>query len=90
MIKNQTYNNDEKYHFARFEKDTRYYLISLEKDLFEDWIITLINGRIQTRLGQTRTLAFLTYTQALSQFCIATKTRVKRGYHLQSLCSYDS
>ena len=85
LIHNQTDHMAEKYHYARFEKDTRYYLISLEKDLFEHWIITLVNGRIQTRLGQIRTLAFSTYSEAFNQFCIATKTRVKRGYQLESL-----
>ena len=48
----------ETYHMIRFEKDTRYYSIRIEKDLLDDWVIVVINGRIQTKLGQVRTLAF--------------------------------
>ena len=48
----------EHYHAARFEKDTRYYVIRLEKDLLGDWVITVCNGRIKSRLGQSRILAF--------------------------------
>ena len=53
----------ERYHAARFEKDTRYYVIRLSKDLLEDWIITLINGRIKSKLGQSRTLAFANFNE---------------------------
>ncbi len=54
-----TYN--EVYHEARFEKDKRYYVLRLEKDLLDDWTITAINGRIKSKLGQRRILAFSTY-----------------------------
>lgn len=90
LIRDKTTSICEECHFARFEKGTRYYLILLEKDLFEDWIITLVNGRIQTRLGQTRTLAFACYLEAYSQFGIATKTRLKRGYQQMSSYSYKN
>ncbi|MFO9588748.1 hypothetical protein SDB66_13185 [Legionella pneumophila serogroup 6] len=51
-----TYN--EVYHEARFEKDKRYYVLRLEKDLLDDWTITAINGRIKSKLGQRRILDF--------------------------------
>lgn len=49
------FNISETYHMIRFEKDTRYYSMSIEKDLLDDWIIIVINGRSQTKLGQIRT-----------------------------------
>ena len=84
MIKNQTDNNDEKYHFARFEKSTRYYTVMLDKDLFNDWVITIINGRIGTKLGRVRKIAFPCFADAFDQFCTTTKIRTKRGYLLES------
>lgn len=74
----------ERYHAARFEKDTRYYVIRLSKDLLEDWIITLINGRIKSKLGQSRTLAFANFNEAFDSFCQQAKIRHQRGYHLKT------
>jgi hypothetical protein len=44
----------ELFHAARFEKETRYYVIRLENDLLGDWIITASNGRIKSKLGRTQ------------------------------------
>ncbi|MCW8419957.1 MULTISPECIES: WGR domain-containing protein [Fluoribacter] len=74
----------ERYHSARFEKDTRYYVIRLSKDLLEDWVITLINGRIKSKLGQSRTLAFANFNEAFDSFCQQAKIRHQRGYHLKT------
>ncbi|HHZ4597752.1 TPA: WGR domain-containing protein [Legionella pneumophila] len=74
----------EAYHDARFEKDTRYYVIRLSKDLLEDWVITLINGRIKSKLGQSRTLAFAHFNEAFEHFCLLTKVRLQRGYQLKT------
>lgn len=74
----------ERYHAARFEKDTRYYVIRLSKDLLEDWVITLINGRIKSKLGQSRTLAFANFNEAFDSFCQQAKVRHQRGYHLKT------
>lgn len=89
MIKNQTDNNDEKYHFAHFEKGTRYYTIILDRDLFDDWVLTIANGRIGTKLGRVRTLAFPSFTDASNQFNTITKIRTTRGYQLQNFRSYN-
>ena len=61
----------ERYHAARFEKDTRYYVIRLSKDLLEDRIITLINGRIKSKSGQNRTLAFANFNEAFDSFSVS-------------------
>ncbi|MBX9702567.1 MAG: WGR domain-containing protein [Silvanigrellaceae bacterium] len=73
--------NIEKYHALRFEKETRYYAASLNKDLLNDWTIVITNGRINSRLGQTRTLAFQNFAEAFEQLCLIAKIRHQRGYH---------
>ena len=71
----------ETYHAARFEKDTRYYVMRLEKDLLDDWVVVVINGRLKSKLGQCRTLAFTSYNDAFEQFSEMANTRYRRGYH---------
>jgi len=75
----------EFFHAVRFEKDTRYYTIRLEKDLFDDWTINVINGRINTKLGQSRILAYLSYEEAYNAFCGMAHTRHQRGYQFVTL-----
>lgn len=77
----------EFYQAARFEKDTRYYIIRLSKDLWDDWVITLSNGRIKSKLGHSRTLAFLNFNQAFDAFCQQIKIRHQRGYYLKTFDS---
>lgn len=69
-------------HEMRFEKASRYYVLRLEKDLFENWVILVINGRIQSKLGKTRTLAFENYNTAFKQFALLGKMRLQRQYAL--------
>jgi len=78
------FNLSETWHMIRFEKDTRYYSMCIKKDLLDDWIIVVINGRIQTKLGQIRTLAFPCYSEAFDHFCNMIQVRLKRHYHLKS------
>jgi hypothetical protein len=68
------------YHSARFEKDTRYYALYLQQDLLGDWTVVAINGRIKSKLGQSRTLAFSNYDEAFQQFCTMANIRYQRGY----------
>lgn len=77
----------EVYQAIRFEKESRYYVIRLEKDLLDDWTITIINGRIKSKLGQSRTHAFPSYGDAFDQFCNLAKTRYQRGYYPKTLRS---
>lgn len=69
---------------ARFEKGTRYYTVILDKDLFDDWVISIANGRIGTKLGRVRIIAFPSFGDACGQFQVAMKNRTKRGYLLES------
>lgn len=73
------------YHQARFEKESRYYVIRLSQDLLGDWVITLINGRIKSRLGQSRTLAFASFEEGLAHFCAQANLRNLRGYQLKTI-----
>ncbi len=75
------------YHTARFEKDMRYYVIRLSKDLLDDWVITLINGRIKSKRGQIRTLAFANFNDALAHFCVLADIRHQRNYQLKEFFS---
>ena len=75
----------EVYYDARFEKDSRYYVIRLSQDLLEDWVLTLINGRIKSKLGQSRTLAFTSFNEAFDHFCALAKLRHQRRYQLKTI-----
>lgn len=75
----------ECYHSVRFEKESRYYVIRLSKDLLDDWVITLVNGRIKSKLGQTRTLAFNNFNEGFDHLCTLAKTRHRRGYQLKNI-----
>lgn len=79
--------SNEYYHQARFEKESRYYVIRLSKDLLKDWVVTLINGRIKTKLGQSRTLAFTHFNDAFDNFCMLANVRHQRGYQLKEFFS---
>ena len=72
---------------ARFEKEARYYELHLQQDLLHDWVIVATNGRKKSKLGQSRTIAFLNYPKAFEQFCTMTHTRQQRGYRLTT---YDN
>ncbi len=58
----------EPYHYLRFEKDSRYYELRLTQDLLEDWTLITSNGRVKSKLGNSRTQAFGTFNEALTQY----------------------
>jgi hypothetical protein len=57
--------------------------MQLKQDLLEDWVIIMTNGRIQSRLGQVRTLAFPSFLDAFHHFCDMINIRIKRDYLLK-------
>ncbi|RYW83676.1 WGR domain-containing protein [Legionella pneumophila] len=79
----------ECFHTARFEKATRYYVIRLEQDLLGDWTLCVSNGRIKSRLGQSRIIAFECFSDAYEHFCLMAKERNQRGYHPVSYYTED-
>lgn len=78
------FGTEEVWYSARFEKDTRYYVMRLEQDLFEYWTINAINGRIKSKLGQSRILAFDSFEEAFAAFCEMVGTRHQHQYALKS------
>ena len=75
-------NHSNSFHAARFEKETRYYSIQLERDLLGDWTIVASNGRKNSKLGRTRILAFPDFSYAFKEFCKIVQIRFQRGYRL--------
>ncbi len=67
-------------HHIRFEKNTRYYTLSLEQDLLDDWTITVTNGQIKSKLGQSRTIAYTSFDEAFYHYCLFIVFRYHRGY----------
>jgi hypothetical protein len=59
--------NSIKAAYIRFEKDTRYYELRLDKNLFDCWSITRINGRINTRLGSCKHEHFDCLSEAVAR-----------------------
>ena len=80
----QDLNNETSWQSIRFEKDTRYYTIRLEQDLLEDWVVAINYGRINSRLGQSKMLAFDEFEQAYAHFKKMSQMRHKRQYLLVS------
>jgi hypothetical protein len=82
-------NTIKAYHYARFEKGSRYYTVRLEKDLLNDWTVVLVNGRVKSKLGQNRTMAFPNFMEAFAYFSETANLRYQRGYQLTTYESED-
>ena len=72
------------------EIQARYYIITLEQDLLDNYIITRINGRLNTALGQTRQEFLKDEVEAKKRFDELLKYREKiRHYQLITLKNFD-
>lgn len=68
---------------VRFEKDTRYYELLLEQDLFSNWVVTKINGGINSQLGKMVHFLCDSYEEACNYFEELSEYRIKkRRYRL--------
>ena len=65
---------------ARFEKGTRFYQLSLLKDLLGDWVVVRVNGQINSAMGQIHTSPFESQLQAEEFYQQEYQRRLKRGY----------
>lgn len=74
--------NESSWQSIRFEKDTRYYTIRLEKDLLDDWVVAITYGRINSRLGQSKIIAFDEFEKAYVHFKKICTIRQKRHYQM--------
>lgn len=66
----------------RFEKETRYYTLQLEEDLLGDWVVVTIHGRINSKLGQNKLVAFENFNDAFSHFQKLCHIRHQRKYQI--------
>jgi len=66
----------------RWVRGTRYYRVHLEQDLWNEWLVTQVYGRIGTRLGRARALPAASIESALLRLAEIAKRRRQRGYEL--------
>ena len=66
----------------RFEKETRFYTVCLEQDLFEDWVVMATNGSMRSKVGTSRTLPFDDYNSALAKCYELVKVRHQHKYQI--------
>ncbi len=67
----------------RWVRGTRYYRVHLEQDLWRNWLLTKVNGRIGTRLGRARSHQSPSIEVALLELATIAKRRRQRGYELK-------
>ena len=63
-----------------FEKQTRYYSLKIQQDLFSDWLLIREYGRIGNKGGQTKIKPYQTKSEALQELEKEALKRVKRDY----------
>ena len=71
--------NPESWRFTRFERETRYYELRLQQDLF-GWVVVKIWGRTSSRLGQMRTTPCSSFAEASRAWDAGVRARQRRGY----------
>ena len=64
----------------RWEKETRYYEIHLQQDLWDDWVLTRIWGRRGSPMGQIRRIPCQSYDDAATKLANVRSQRKRRGY----------
>ncbi len=65
---------------ARWEKGTRFYEALVERDLFGDWVLTLVWGRRGSALGRVQHRAHPSATAAHEAVETVARRRARRGY----------
>ena len=64
-----------------FEKDTRYYVLTLQRGLF-GWVVSRDWGRTSSRRGRTNMTTCESHDEATALFHQETERRLKRGYRV--------
>jgi predicted DNA-binding WGR domain protein len=65
---------------ARWEKGTRFYEALIERDLFGDWVLTLVWGRRGSALGRVRHRVQPSVATAHDALRTVSQRRERRGY----------
>ena len=66
--------------FSRWERESRYYELRLQQDLFGDWVLMRVWGQRGSALGQIRRDLCTDYEQGQRIYAQSTVQRGKRGY----------
>ena len=66
--------------FMRFETDRRYHAVLLEKDLLQNWCLSVANGGKFNRLGQVTTTPYPTEKDAVDAAAQLAVRWAKRKY----------
>lgn len=66
----------------RWTRGTRYYHAHSEQELWHGWSLTLVHGRIGTRLGRARASSSPSPETALTELAASTKRRRQLRYEL--------
>lgn len=69
----------------RWEKESRYYEIHLQQDLWGDWVLTRIWGRRGSPTGQITRVPCRSYRDAAELLASVCSQRKRRGYEPVSL-----
>lgn len=66
--------------FSRWERDTRYYELRLQQDLWGDWLLIMVWGGKGTALGQIRRELCPSYANGVSMYAASIRRRQQHGY----------
>jgi len=72
--------NEEAPMFSRWERDTRYYELRLQQDLWGDWLLMRTWGKRDTAMGQIRRELCPDYAHGVTRYNDSIIMRGKRGY----------
>ena len=65
---------------SRWERDSRYYELLVQQDLFGHWLLTRIWGQRGSALGQLRHALCVDQAEANARYAAEAVRREKRGY----------
>jgi hypothetical protein len=66
----------------RWTRGSRYFRAHLVQDLWSGWVVTHVNGRMNSSLGRARSFPAPTIELALMRLAAIAKRRRRRGYTL--------
>ena len=66
--------------FSRWERETRYYELRLQQDLWGDWVLMRVWGQRGAALGQIRRELCSSYAIGESLYAESIKRREQHGY----------
>jgi hypothetical protein len=78
----QSHSETSSWMTLRWVRGRRYYRVHLEQDLWNEWLVTQVYGRIGSRLGHARALPAASIESALLRLAEIAKRRRQRGYEL--------